>query len=49
VQNAWKNRSDLEVHGWVIQLDSGYVKDLNVSVRNADNLGNVFSLNKLDE
>jgi carbonic anhydrase len=49
VQNAWKNRADLEVHGWVIQLDSGYVKDLNVSVSNADNLGNVFSLNKLDE
>ena len=21
VQNAWKNRADLEVHGWVIQLD----------------------------
>jgi len=49
VQNAWKKRADLEVHGWVIQLDSGYVKDLNVSVSNADNLGKVFSLNKLDE
>jgi len=49
VQNAWKNGADLEVHGWVIQLDSGYVKDLKVSVSNADNLGNVFSLNKLDE
>ena len=49
VQKAWKKRADLEVHGWVIQLDSGYVKDLNVSVSNADNLGKVFSLNKLDE
>ena len=49
VQNAWKKRADLEVHGWVIQLDCGYVKDLNVSVSNADNLGKVFSLNKLDE
>lgn len=49
VQNAWKKRADLEVHGWVIQLDSGYVKDLNVSVSNADKLGKVFSLNKLDE
>lgn len=49
VQNAWKKRADLEVHGWVIQLDSGYVKDLHVSVSNADNLGKVFSLNKLDE
>ena len=49
VQNAWKKRADLEVHGWIIQLDSGYVKDLHVSVSNADNLGKVFSLNKLDE
>lgn len=49
VQNAWKKGANLEVHGWVIQLDSGYVKDLNVSVSNADNLGKVFSLNKLDE
>ena len=32
VKNAWKKRADLEVHGWVIQLDSGYVKDLNVSI-----------------
>jgi len=48
VQNAWEKRTDLEVHGWVIQLDSGYVKDLHVSVSNADNLGKVFSLNKLD-
>jgi carbonic anhydrase len=44
VQNAWKERDDLEIHGWVIQLDTGFVKDLDVSVSNADNLGNVFAL-----
>ena len=44
VQNAWKERDDLEIHGWIIQLDSGFVKDLNVSVSNADNLGKVFAL-----
>ena len=44
VQNAWKVRSDLEVHGWIIQLDTGFVKDLNVSCSNADNLGKVFAL-----
>ncbi len=44
VQNAWKMRSDLEIHGWIIQLDSGFVKDLNVSCSSADNLGKVFAL-----
>lgn len=44
VQNAWKVRSDLEVHGWIIQLDTGFVKDLNVSCSNADNLGKIFAL-----
>lgn len=44
VQNAWKIRSNLEVHGWIIQLDSGFVKDLNISCSNADNLGKVFAL-----
>lgn len=44
VQNAWKERDDLEIHGWVIQLDSGFVKDLGVSVSNADNLGKIFAL-----
>ncbi|MEY3678185.1 MAG: hypothetical protein RI924_326 [Bacteroidota bacterium] len=43
VQNAWKERDDLEIHGWVIQLDSGFVKDLNVTVTNADNLGKIFA------
>lgn len=46
IQNAWKERSDLEVHGWVIQLDSGFVKDLNVSCCNASNLGKVFELDQ---
>ena len=44
VQNAWKERADLEVHGWVIDLETGLVKDLQVSSTNSDNLGNVFNL-----
>lgn len=46
VQNAWKERADLEVHGWVIDIKTGYVKDLQVSSNNADNLGKVFALVK---
>jgi carbonic anhydrase len=44
VQNAWRDRDDLEVHGWVIDIRTGYVKDLGISCRNADNLGKVFAL-----
>jgi len=28
LQNAWKERSDLQVHGWVLALATGLVKDL---------------------
>jgi carbonic anhydrase len=45
IQNAWKERSDLEVHGWVIDISTGYVKDLKISCRNTDNLGRVFAFN----
>ena len=44
VQNAWKERPDLQIHGWVVQLKSGYVKDLKVSCSGTQNLGKVFAL-----
>lgn len=44
VQNAWKERADLEIHGWVLQLDKGLIKDLGVSCSSANNLGKVFAL-----
>jgi carbonic anhydrase len=28
IQNAWCEREDLEIHGWVNNLKSGLVKDL---------------------
>ncbi|MFD2162499.1 carbonate dehydratase [Paradesertivirga mongoliensis] len=43
VQNAWKERTDLQIHGWVIDIRSGYVKDLNISCSNTDNLEKVFA------
>lgn len=46
VQNAWREREDLEIHGWVIDLNSGLVKDLQVTAKSSENLGQVF---KLDE
>jgi carbonic anhydrase len=44
VQNAWKERPDLQIHGWVVQLNSGYVKDLKVSCSGIENLGKIFAL-----
>jgi carbonic anhydrase len=42
IQNAWQVRHDLEVHGWVIDLASGLVKDLKVSSSSPHNLGYVY-------
>ncbi|WP_256012937.1 carbonic anhydrase [Desertivirga xinjiangensis] len=44
IQNAWKERDDLQVHGWVIDIRTGLLKDLKVSCSNSDNLGKVFAL-----
>lgn len=44
VQNAWMERHDLEVHGWVIDLGSGLVKDLKVTSSSPHNLGYVYEL-----
>ncbi|TZF81337.1 carbonic anhydrase [Pedobacter sp. BS3] len=44
IQNAWKERFDLHIHGWVIDISTGLIKDLNVSCSNTDNLGQVFAL-----
>lgn len=44
IQNAWKEREDLEVHGWVVDIRTGLVKDLKVSCSNTDNLSKVFAL-----
>lgn len=46
VQNAWREREDLEIHGWVIDLNTGFVKDLLVTASSSENLGKVFTLDK---
>ncbi|MBC7743820.1 MAG: carbonate dehydratase [Flavobacterium sp.] len=44
VQNAWRKREDLEIHGWVINLNTGLVKDLDVTANSGEELGEVFNL-----
>lgn len=47
VQSAWKNGQELAVHGWVYELNSGYVKDLGVSFSSYDDI-KTNSVYKLD-
>jgi len=48
IQNAWMERADLEVHGWVINLGTGLVKDLKVSSSTPHNLGYVYELDSIE-
>lgn len=42
IQKAWKTGQELELHGWVYGLHDGLVRDLNVSISNADDLEEIF-------
>lgn len=48
VQNAWNERPDLEVHGWVIDINTGLIKDLEVSCGGVENMDKVFTFDTLD-
>ena len=36
VQNAWERGQELVVHGWIYDLEDGLLRDLGVSIDNAD-------------
>lgn len=40
VQQAWANGQELSIHGWVYGLDTGLVKDLDVTFRSHDDIRN---------
>lgn len=42
IQNKWANGSKLSVHGWVYSIETGLIKDLELSSSGADNLSSVF-------
>lgn len=42
VQNAWRRGTNLSVHGWMYQMHTGRLKDLQVSICSADQLDQVF-------
>lgn len=44
IQNAWKNKKKPHLHGWVYGLDSGLIKDLDVTIRDNTELEDVFKI-----
>jgi len=44
VQNAWQKGQKLGVHGWVYSIETGIIKDMNVSTYDNTHMGNVFKL-----
>jgi carbonic anhydrase len=44
VQNAWKNKQPLHVHGWVYDIQDGIIKDLNVNFTCTKDLHKVYHL-----
>jgi carbonic anhydrase len=43
VQNAWKERDDLAVHGMVINIGTGELNNLDTTFTNNEELGEVFA------
>src|SRR5687767_2476646 len=42
VQNAWQRGQELAVHGWIYGLEDGLLRDLGVSIDNAEGLAAVY-------
>lgn len=42
IQNAWKEREDLQVHGWIVDINTGLIKDMKVTNHNSHSLGYVY-------
>lgn len=43
IQNAWKERNDLAVHGMVINIGTGELTDLGCTFTSNDELGDIFA------
>lgn len=42
VQEAWQRGQELSVHGWIYSLDSGRIKDLDISISSADETSSIY-------
>ena len=44
VQSAWERGQELAVHGWIYGLEDGLLRDLGVSIDNAEELPSVYQV-----
>ncbi len=44
IQNAWRKGQQLYIHGWVYDIHSGFINDLEVTYKNANDLPELFKL-----
>lgn len=42
VQNAWRQGKELKIHGWVYDLETGLIKDLNFHLGGQDEISEVY-------
>lgn len=42
VQNAWAKKAPLSVHGWVYDVSSGFLKDLNCCISSIDQIDDIY-------
>ncbi|HJP93725.1 MAG TPA: carbonate dehydratase [Pyrinomonadaceae bacterium] len=42
IQGAWQRRQELTVHGWIYGLENGLLRDLGVSIDNAEGLATAY-------
>jgi carbonic anhydrase len=45
IQNAWKQKKELSVHGWVYDIKNGLIQDLNVTAYDSSQLEDVYKFN----
>lgn len=44
IQNAWVSRNDPTLHGWVMDLSTGLIKDLGVSLDNKTQIPKIYKI-----
>jgi carbonic anhydrase len=44
IQSAWETGQEIHVHGWVYDIKDGFIKDLNVTLKDNNSLAKVYQL-----
>lgn len=44
IQGAWESGQQVHLHGWVYDIKDGFIKDLNVTLKNNHSLSEVYQL-----